>query len=150
MPKIAPRFASGLIFAIFATQPAFAEAAGISLDINRLDTAGTDCRVTLVEKNATTADIAVLKLDLVVFDKGGQVTKRVAVDGGALKAGRSTVRSFDFKSTGCDTIGRVLLNGVLACEMTGKMAGETAGQNGQEACDQALTLTSRAGVTFDR
>ncbi|MBS1182651.1 MAG: hypothetical protein H6Q99_2531, partial [Proteobacteria bacterium] len=83
---------SALAFPLSAV-PSFAQsspspsAAGVmSLELNRLDGVGDDCRVTLVEKSGTGLAFAALKLDLVVFDGEGLVVKRVGVDAGPLKA----------------------------------------------------------------
>jgi len=137
MPNLVPLLA----LALLAAPPAAAADPRVLLDVNRLDAAGADCRVTLVERNGTAGDIASLKLDLVVFDKAGVVAKRVAVEAGPLKAGRSSVRNFDFKGVGCADIGRLLLNDVLACDIAGQPAA---------ACTEALELTSRAGLPFER
>lgn len=117
------------------------EAPRFSIEINRLDAAGDDCRVTLVEKNATSTAVAALKLDLAVFDKEGIVVKRVGVDAGPLRAGRSLVKTFDLKGLACDGVGRVLVNDVIACE---------AGGLAVDACFDMIEPHSRAAAAFDK
>lgn len=130
-----------LLAALVASSPLRAqEAPAFSVEINRLDTAGPDCRVTLVEKNGTTSAVASLKLDLAVFDKDGIVVKRVGVDAGPLKAGRSVVKTFDLKELPCDGVGRLLLNGVIACEAGGLSA---------DACFDMIEPRTRAAA-FDK
>lgn len=112
-----------------------------SLELNRLDAIDGGCRVTMVEKNGTSAAFSALKLDLVVFDGEGIVTKRVGVDAGPLKAGRTVVKTFDLKGLACESVGRVLINDVLACDAAGIA---------QDACLDVVEPRSRASAAFDK
>ena len=118
-----------------------APSGAFSLELNRLDRGGGDCRVTLVEKNGTSAAFAALKLDLVVFDAEGIVAKRVGFDAGPLKAGRTVVKTFDLKGIVCDGVGRLLINDVLACEAEGIAA---------DACLDLVEPRSRVAAPFDK
>ncbi len=130
-----------LLAPLVAASPLRAEEApSFSVEINRLDAAGPDCRVTLVEKNGTSSAVSSLKLDLAVFDKDGIVVKRLGVDAGPLKAGRSVVKTFDLKGLTCGGIDRLLLNGVIACEAGGISA---------DACFDMIEPRSRAAA-FDK
>lgn len=133
---------------LLATLPCIAQASppappagGFSLELNRLDTIDGSCRVTVVEKNETNAAFASLKLDLVVFDGEGIVTKRVGVDAGPLKAGRTVVKTFDMKGLACESVGRVLINDVLACDAAGIA---------EDACIDVVEPRSRVSATFDK
>ncbi|MCM5553458.1 hypothetical protein [Pleomorphomonas sp. NRK KF1] len=97
--------------------------------------------MTLVEKNGTSAAFATLKFDLVVFDAEGIVAKRVGVDAGPLKAGRTVVKTFDLKGIACDGVGRLLINDVLACEAEGIAA---------DACLDLVEPRSRVAAPFDK
>ncbi len=124
------------------SSPSSGAAAGaFSLELNRLDGIGDDCRVTLVEKNGTRSAFAALKLDLVVFDGEGIVVKRVGMDAGPLKAGRTVVKTFDLKGLACLSVGRLLINDVLACEAEGLAP---------DACLDVVEPRSRAAATFDK
>ena len=140
------RWLAFLLAATLATVagPAFAQSSSagtFSLELNRLDAVAGDCRVTLVEKNGTQSAFAALKLDLVVFDAAGIVTKRVGVDAGPLKAGRTVVKTFDLKGLACDGVGRLLINDVLACEAEGIAA---------DACLDLVEPRSRVAAPFDK
>ena len=135
-----------LLAAILATAAgsAFAQSSSagtFSLELNRLDAVADDCRVTLVEKNGTQSAFAALKLDFVVFDAAGIVTKRVGVDAGPLKAGRTVVKTFDLKGLACDSVGRLLINDVLACKAEGIAA---------DACLDLVEPRSRVAAPFDK
>ncbi|WP_051228334.1 hypothetical protein [Pleomorphomonas oryzae] len=112
-----------------------------SLELNRLDGVDDSCRVTLVERNGTASSFSVLKLDLVVFDEEGIVTKRVGVDAGPLKVGRTTVKTFDLKGLACNSVGRVLINDILSCEAEGIAP---------DICLDVVEPRSRVSATFDK
>ncbi len=131
--------------------PSFAQSSSptgvFSLELNRLDGFDGGCRVTLVEKNGTSTAFASLKLDLVVFGGDGIVEKRVGVEAGPLKAGRTSVRTFDLKGLACDGVGRLLINDVLSCETEGVA---TDAADPTAACLDALEPRSRVPAGFDK
>lgn len=132
--------------------PSFAQSSSpsagtFSLELNRLDGFDGGCRVTLVENNGTSSAFASLKLDLVVFGGDGIVGKRVGVEAGPLKAGRTSVRTFDLKGLACDGVGRLLINDVLSCEAEG-LATDAADVPG--ACLDVLEPRSRVSAAFDK
>lgn len=132
--------------------PSFAQSSSpstgtFSLELNRLDGFDGGCRVTLVENNGTSSAFASLKLDLVVFGGDGIVGKRVGVEAGPLKAGRTSVRTFDLKGLACDGVGRLLINDVLSCEAEG-LAADAADVPG--ACLDVLEPRSRVSAAFDK
>ena len=138
-------------FLLLAT-PSFAQSPpGVfSLELNRLDGFDGGCRVTLVEKNGTSTAFASLKLDLVVFGGDGIVEKRVGVEAGPLKAGRTSVRTFDLKGLACDGVGRLLINDVLSCEAEGLATDATDAAAASGACLDALEPRSRVPAAFDK
>ena len=82
-------------------------------------------------------------LDLVLFGRDAVILRRLAVDLGPLPAARTAVRIFDLAGQGCEGIGQLLLNDVLACG-----GAEPARR---EACAERVTLRSRAdGVEFHK
>ena len=147
-PPVGRTLACLLALAVSAT-PSFAQSpSGVfSLELNRLDGFDGGCRVTLVEKNGTSTAFASLKLDLVVFGGDGIVEKRVGVEAGPLKAGRTSVRTFDLKGLACDGVGRLLINDVLSCE-AGGLTADAADPSG--ACLDALEPRSRVPAAFDK
>jgi len=122
------------------TAPALpAASAGLSVELNKLETQGEDCRAYMVFENATDSAFTALKLDLVLFDADGVIARRLAVEGAPLPAGKTVVRLFDIARLACGRIGRVLLNDVLAC----------AGQAGaREDCLAIVEPRSKAGAGF--
>jgi hypothetical protein len=66
------------------------------------------------------------KLDLVVFDKGGTIVKRLAADVAPLRSDKETVKIFDIPDTPCTAIGSILVNDVLDCRAGDKPAADCA------------------------
>ena len=99
-----------------APSPAAAQEPGISLELNKLEPADGACRAYLVTANRTQSAFASLNLDLVLFGPDGVIAKRLAVETAPLPADKTTVKAFNIADLDCAAIGRVLLNGVLACE----------------------------------
>jgi hypothetical protein len=108
----------GLAAALLAA-PAAAEAAAdgqIAIELNKLEPNGAACRAYLVVKNHSGRSFDSLKLDLVMFDGGGVVAKRLAVQAAPLPEGKTSLKVFDIEGHDCAGIGSILLNDVLACE----------------------------------
>src|SRR3546814_10142080 len=50
-----------------------------------------------------------------MFDRGGVVAKRLAVQAGPLPVGKTSLKVFDVEGNACPDIGSILLNDVLEC-----------------------------------
>ncbi len=126
--------------------PAVAQEAGtekgapLKLQLNKAETAGDACRITMVVDNSRGGALKSYKVDLFAFDPEGVAQKRVAVDLGPLPPRKTTVKIFDFAGIACGKIGRVLLNDVLSCE----------GDMTRESCLERTETESKASIPFDR
>ncbi|MCJ2093795.1 Tat pathway signal protein [Methylobacterium sp. J-072] len=132
---------SALLVVSALAQDAAAEKTPLKLQLNKLETAGEACRVTLVVDNAKGTGLKSYKVDLFAFDPDGVAQKRVAVELGPLPARKTTVKIFDFPGIACAKVGRVLLNDVLACD---------GGEAAREACLDRTETETKAGPAFDR
>ncbi|MDN3516669.1 Tat pathway signal sequence domain protein [Aquisalimonas lutea] len=130
-----------LLIALLTGLPAVvaAEDGAISVELNKLESQGDACRAYLVMENGTGEAFESLRLDLVMFDDNGIIAKRLAVETAPLAAGRTQVKVFGIGDVACGDIGRVLLNGVLACADAG---GE------RDDCMGRLTTASKTDVPF--
>ncbi|MEM9148676.1 MAG: Tat pathway signal sequence domain protein [Pseudomonadota bacterium] len=116
-----------------------AQEAGLSIELNRLDTQAEACQAFLVMENGTEIAFEELVLDLVMFGDDGIIARRLAVDIAPLRAGRISVKVFAVEGTACEAIGRVLLNDVLSC----------AGAEGPVAgCFDLIDTRSRVSAEF--
>lgn len=111
----------------------------IAVQLNTSETAGDACRLTFVIQNRRAEPISKLGFDLVMFDKSDGVSGYAAVDFGALPAGKTVVRQYDVGKGGCDTISRVLLNEIRACEIGGSQDAD---------CLSKLEVSSRSEIDF--
>ncbi len=116
------------------------KAAPIKLQLNKAETAGDACRITMLVDNSRGGAFKIYKVDLFAFDTDGVAQKRVAVELGPIPARKTTIKIFDFAGITCQKVGRVLLNDVLACE----------GDSAREACLERTETESKATIPFDR
>jgi hypothetical protein len=126
----------------------------ISLELNKLAPleGGTGCRVYLVLANPGKEPVPELQLDLVLFGTDGIIAERVAVEVGPLLADKTDVRLFDLAGTKCGSIGHILLNDVLSCQVggTAPAAGGDAAADQREACLERIAVSSLAAVPLTK
>jgi hypothetical protein len=121
--------------AMFFFVPALgAKAAGLTIELNKLEPQKDSCRAYVVVSNNSSTVYEALKLDLVLFQPDGVIGRRFALDLGPLKAQKRSVKLFDL-DTPCDQVGSLLINDVLECN------GETGSISN---CLADLTATSLA------
>jgi hypothetical protein len=111
----------------------------VTIELNKLEPQGATCRAYFVIINRSETEFADIQLDVFLFDKQGIVARRAALATRQLQPGKTNIRLFDLVDTPCDTIGRLVLNEVLACK---NVVGAPAN------CQGMLALSSRAGVEF--
>jgi hypothetical protein len=96
--------------------PASADKPSISLELNKLESSGGNCRAYLMVNNESKTGFKALKLDLVLFQNDGVIGRRFAVDLAPVRPSKRSVKLFDIDGTSCDSIGSFLINDVLECE----------------------------------
>lgn len=152
MRRLMP-FAAILALLAASWQPALAQpAAPITLELNKLEPvpaaggAAAGCRFYMVVNNPDADPIAQLRLDLMLFGTDGIISKRIALDLAPLAAKKTAVRLFDLPDAQCDSIGKVLVSDVLACQL-GKTpaAGDT-----NEICLDRLQVSARGKVELTK
>jgi len=108
-------------------------------ELNRLEDQGGNCRAYLVINNPGSAEFSGFALDLVVFDRGGTIVRRLAVDAAPLRPAKTSVKVFDIAETACGAISSILVNDVIHCRNTG---GDIAG------CVDRLSTSSKLAVSL--
>ena len=106
----------------------------LSLELNATQTLETGCRLTFVIENNMAADLDTAVFETVLFTSEGLVDRLTLFDMQMLPVDRPRVRQFDVANLACETLGRVLINGVQACSGEGIDAA---------ACQGALNPSSR-------
>jgi len=111
----------------------------IGVELNRLEDQGGKCRAYLVVTNPGAAEYSGFALDLVIFDRGGTIMHRLAVDVAPVRPAKTSVKVFDIPETTCSAIGSILVNDVIHCR---DASGDVAG------CVDRLSTSSKLAVTL--
>ena len=120
--------------------PGGAEApSSIGVELNRLEDQGGKCRAYLVISNPGAAEFSGFALDLVIFDRGGTIMHRLAVDVAPVRPAKTMVKVFDIPETACSAIGSILVNDVVHCR---DASGDVAG------CVDRLSVSSKLAVSL--
>ena len=128
----------GVLLAWAVTEAAEAPTT-IGVELNRLEDQGGNCRAYLVVTNPGSAEFSGFALDLVIFDRGGTIMRRLAVDLAPVRPAKTSVKVFDIPETTCGAIGSILVNDVIHCR---DASGEVAG------CVDRLSTSSKLAVAL--
>jgi hypothetical protein len=113
VPRVAVLLA-GVLLAWVSAKAAEAPAK-VGVELNRLEDQSGSCRAYLVISNPGSAEYSGFVLDLVIFDRGGTITRRLAVDVAPVRPAKTSVKVFDIPETSCGAIGSILVNDVIHC-----------------------------------
>jgi hypothetical protein len=111
----------------------------IGVELNRLEDQSGHCRAYLVITNSGSDEFSGFTLDLVVFDRGGTIMRRLAIDVAPLRPAKTSVKVFDIAETACGAIGSILVNDVIHCR---NPSGDVAG------CVDRLSTSSKLAVSL--
>lgn len=90
----------------------------IEVELNKLETIDTGCRIYVVVNNKSDTEFKTLKLDLVLFRTDGIVDQRFFVDLAPLRKEKRIVKLFELSKVACNDIGSFLVNDVVECRNT--------------------------------
>lgn len=116
-------------------------AAGVSVELNKLESQADSCRAYLVVNNASNKSFSAFRLDLVLFQPDGVIGRRFAVDLAPIRPSKRTVKLFDIDKVKCEEVGSFLVNDVVECGSGGSAADE---------CFAGLKVSSRTKVEFTK
>ena len=126
-------------FLSWATAEAAEAPTKIGIELNRLEDQGGNCRAYLVITNPGSAEFSAFALDLVIFDRGATIMRRLAVDLAPVRPAKTSVKVFDISETTCGAIGSILVNDVIHCR---DPSGDVA------ACIDRLSPSSKLAVSL--
>lgn len=116
-----------------------AVAEGVNVELNKLEAGEDACRAFVVLHNDSPHQFESLKLDLVVFDPDGIVSRRLAVETAPIPTDKTLLKVFGIDGLACDGISRVLLNDVLECRDA----------NGERSdCLPMVSTSAKPGLEF--
>jgi hypothetical protein len=104
--------------------PVDAEQPSIAIELNKLETRGSQCDAYFVITNGSTRNYQEFKLDLVLFRLDGVIRGRFAVDLAPLKPNKRVVKLFELTDTACDEIGSILINEAMGCKSDAEPAAD--------------------------
>jgi hypothetical protein len=135
-------YVAGLGWSALLCWPALVNAeppSTIGIELNRLEDQGGKCRAYLVITNPGAAEYSGFALDLVIFDRGGTIMHRLAVDVAPVRPAKTMVKVFDIPETACSAIGSILVNDVIHCR---DASGDVTG------CVDRLSTSSKLAVSL--
>ncbi|EAU41978.1 hypothetical protein FP2506_16134 [Fulvimarina pelagi HTCC2506] len=110
-----------------------------SIELNRAVPTDDGCRLGFVTTNKLGSDLSKAAFEIVLFNPEGLIERLLVLDFGVMAEGRTKVREFNLSGSSCETIDRVLVNDVSACEGEGVT---------NEVCASALTASSRGDISL--
>src|SRR5262249_61264875 len=133
-----PLILAGVLLS-WATTEAGEAPTTIGVELNRLEDQGGNCRAFIVVRNPGSTDYSGFALDLVIFDRGGTIMRRLAIDVAPVRPAKTSVKVFDIPETTCSAIGSILVNDVIHCR---DASGDVAG------CVDRLSTSSKLSVSL--
>jgi hypothetical protein len=118
-----------------------AAAQTLDLELNKLEDLAGQCAASLLLTNRMSETLEQVRFDLYVFGEDGVIARRLLLDTGPMRVGKTTVATFGLLDRPCSAIGRLLVSDVPLCK-TAKGA--------DLDCVAALSLTSRAAVPLTK
>ena len=137
--RVAAVLAAGLLPWLGGTGRAAAQT--LDIELNRLEDAGGQCIASLLLTNRLSETLEQVRFDLYVFDKAGVIARRLLLDTGPMRTGKTTVASFALIDQPCANVSRLLVNDIPVC----KTAAGTAVD-----CVGGLNLTSKAAIALTK
>ncbi|KKC32454.1 hypothetical protein [Devosia psychrophila] len=110
-----------------------------ALELNALQSTETGCRVSFLATNQLGGQLDRAAVELALFDTGGAIDRIVTLDFKNLSNGKTKVLQFQLTGLQCDSLGRVLVNDISACE--GEITPPTI-------CLDALKTSTRLDIVF--
>lgn len=127
---------AGVALMLALAGPAAAEA-GLSLELNKLSDVDGYCAASLLLTNRMGPTLEQVRFDLFVMDKDGVIARRLFLDTGPMREGKTTVATVAILDRPCAQVGRLLINDVPVCK--------TEAEDDVD-CVAALNVASRASV----
>lgn len=127
----------GVILATGASAQEPAPNASISVELNTVGQVETGCQLTFLTSSGYEQGIENVVFETVLIDTDGAVMLMTLFDFGSLPPARPRVRQFVIPGQDCATLGRILINGVTSCSVSGL---------NESACEAGLTVSSRTDI----
>jgi hypothetical protein len=128
---------AGALLAGMLSPAGSAAAQTLDVELNKLEDVEGRCAASLLLTNHMSETLDEVRFDVYVFGQDGVIVRRLLLDTGPMRVGKTTVATFALLDRPCSTIGRLLVSDVPLCRTA----------NGADIdCAAALNATSRAAV----
>ncbi len=131
----------GACIALLAALSGAAAEPMLTLELNKLEPRGPDCRAYFRIQNLAPDPYRSLKADLFILDPHGVVSRRLALELAPIPARKTLIKTFDVQGLACDRFGSLLLSDLLACEGPG---------GPPQDCLAAIDTASKSSVPFTK
>lgn len=111
----------------------------LTLQLNALQQAQSNCRVSFVAFNGLETLLDKAAFELALFNREGAIDRLVTLDFKQLQRGKTKVLQFELPGLDCANVGRVLINDVSACEGADIVP---------DTCFLRLQTSTRLDITF--
>lgn len=126
---------------ILAFAGSAAAAQSLDLELNKLSEVDGHCAASLLLTNRMGPTLDRVRFDLFVMGKDGVIARRLFLDTGPMRDGKTTVATFALIDRPCADVGRLLINDVPVCKTEA---------NVDVDCVAALILSSRGGIELTK
>ena len=130
-----------LLTSFICLSPGTASAAGLSLELNKIERGTESCIATIQIANRLGQSLDRFRLDLVLFDSKGVIFERLLIDLAPLPHDRTTIASFPLLAAKCSDVSRILVKDVPACRAEG---------GGDMDCFSSLRVKTRARIKIGK
>jgi hypothetical protein len=111
----------------------------LALELNKVEPAGTGCRLTFRATNSYDFKLEDITLEVYLVDTKGVVLQSLQFPFGYVLAGKSRFAKFDIKSVACADIGGMFVNEFKSCKGPAEMAME---------CRESLSVSNLTALKF--
>jgi hypothetical protein len=137
--RVAAMLAAGLAPWLGGASAAVAQT--LDIELNKLEDVGGQCAASLLLTNRLSETLEQVRFDVYVFDKAGVIARRLLLDTGPMRTGKTTVASFALIDQPCANVSRLLVNDIPVCKTAAGAAVDCVG---------ALNLSTKAAVALTK
>jgi hypothetical protein len=91
------------------------EGAGLSVELNKLETIEGGCRAYFLYRNALGREVSAYEMSLAILDPDGVIDRLLTVEAAPLPPDRTTLKIFEFPDLACEGIGEIIVHDISAC-----------------------------------
>ena len=121
------------------TTGAWAQKAGMRVELNKLEAGENLCRVYMIFENKGPERYTAFVMDMFAFDKKGIIQKYLAIEVAPLRPNKTTIKVFEMAGVKCDDFSKIVLNDISQCAVASKPVDE---------CLDRTTIESKSPVGF--